>query len=153
MSVVKELRLVDSEGTLSAHHTELFPRDEFTVLRRGGAFDLAVDLGSSVEYALIQDVKLVDGSSEVKLRFTPSSTPDVRELRCRAEIPFNAPVGAYKLQATLAGPTAMAEARYLQRVLVLCNAWSVTDEVYLEEEAERREYVLEKNTRVYAGSV
>ena len=38
-----------------------------------------------------------------------------------------------------------------EQVVVLFNAWSHEDGVFMEEEDWRQEYVLETNGRVYAG--
>ena len=69
-------------------------------------------------------------------------------------VPADAAIGSYTL--TISGKYDNAqpfEVTLKRKVVVLFNAWSKNDGVYVENEDWRQEYVLNSNGRVYPGSL
>ncbi|XP_008402044.1 erythrocyte membrane protein band 4.2-like, partial [Poecilia reticulata] len=61
--------------------------------------------------------------------------------------PADAPVGKYSLSIELGRPSAVKES-----LVVLFNPWCQNDWVYLPDEKERQEYVMNEQGHIYIGT-
>ena len=160
-----EIRVVvDKEHVQNLCHCKRFDVDEFLLVRRGTEFP--VHLSAPYGYSLkVEHVRLVQGE---KLR-----DPEVVEVSVTGQramwrgidvsivVPVATPVWAYKLVLSgdvesIWGGGAKTEFQVElvgMRVVVLFNAWCEEDGVFVADEQEREEYVLNSNGRVYAGSL
>lgn len=145
---------VDVDMVEDICNTNGFDSDDYLVVRRDVQFSVTVHAREKVH---IQSVLLIDAYSErntVTLRHVEgSSTRSGTEVQI--VIPADAPVGEYVLQVT--GRIANGgefQTTLRRRVVVLFNAWSRNDGVYMEDASgSREEYVRNTKGRVYAGSV
>uniref|UniRef100_A0A3B3YSH4 protein-glutamine gamma-glutamyltransferase n=1 Tax=Poecilia mexicana TaxID=48701 RepID=A0A3B3YSH4_9TELE len=76
-----------------------------------------------------------------------NSLPETGTLALTITPPADAPVGEYKLSAGL-----KAEEKELAQLFVLFNPWCSDDWVFLPNEAERQEYVMNQHGIIYTGS-
>lgn len=144
---------VDVDLVEDDSNTNGIDSDDYLVVRRDVQFSVIVHAREKVH---IQSVLLIDAYSEentVTLSHVEDSTT-----RSGAEvkigIPADAPVGEYILQVTgriVNGGEFQTTLR--RRLVVLFNAWSRNDSVYMEDASSREEYVRNTKGRVYAGSV
>ena len=145
---------VDVDLVQRISNTSDFDSDKYVVTRRDVEFPLTLQARAR---PIVTAAALHDGVSgnAVELTFREDSTRSTRSTsEWRIHVPADAPVGVYELRVSgrLEGGGDFAVS--LQRqVVVLFNAWSQNDAVFLESAEERQEYVLNENGRVYAGSV
>ncbi|XP_037129122.1 protein-glutamine gamma-glutamyltransferase E-like isoform X2 [Syngnathus acus] len=155
----------------SEHHTNELPEEPLTV-RRGQAFKITLTLAKPFKQGL--DSLVLNAStggshaSEEKGTSCRFGIPDPigrRDLAkgawtARADVsrsadslpvlitaPADAPVGWYTLKATLWG-----EDKTLATLALLFNPWFSGDSVFLPDEQERKEYVLNEHGLIYRGS-
>ncbi|XP_007577616.1 protein-glutamine gamma-glutamyltransferase E [Poecilia formosa] len=82
-----------------------------------------------------------------KAELQKNSLPETGMLALTITPPAHAPVGEYKLSAGL-----KAEENELAELFVLFNPWCSEDWVFLPNEAERQEYVMNQHGIIYKGS-
>uniref|UniRef100_A0A3P9P022 Protein-glutamine gamma-glutamyltransferase 2 n=1 Tax=Poecilia reticulata TaxID=8081 RepID=A0A3P9P022_POERE len=82
-----------------------------------------------------------------KAELQKNSLPETGMLALTITPPANAPVGEYKLSAGL-----KAEENELAELFVLFNPWCSEDWVFLPNEVERQEYVMNQHGIIYKGS-
>ncbi|XP_006881581.1 PREDICTED: protein-glutamine gamma-glutamyltransferase 2 isoform X1 [Elephantulus edwardii] len=160
---------LELEANSSYHHTTDLCQDRL-VVRRGQAFRLALHFeGRGYEASvdsLTFSVETGPAPSEecgTKARFQLSdamedgiwaaAVVDQQDnvLLLQFSTPANAPVGSYRLR--LETSTGYQGSSFmLCSFVLLFNAWCPADEVYLELEDERREYVLTQQGFIYQGS-
>lgn len=144
---------VDVDMVEDTCNTNGFDTDEYLVIRRDVQFSVTVHAREKMH---IQSVLLIDAYSEgsaVTLRHVEDSTTG-SGVEVQIVIPADVAVGEYLLQVT--GRIANGgefQTTLRRRVVVLFNAWSRNDEVYIEDANSREEYVRNTKGRVYAGSV
>lgn len=66
--------------------------------------------------------------------------------------PATAPIGQYQLKIRLDSSCGETSFYHLGEFILLFNPWSPDDDVYLESEAERQEYVLNEEGLIYQGN-
>ncbi|XP_026543258.1 protein-glutamine gamma-glutamyltransferase 5-like [Notechis scutatus] len=66
--------------------------------------------------------------------------------------PAEAPVGQYQLNIHFDSGQGMSSSYQLGKILLLFNAWCPEDDVYLESEAERQEYVMNEHGVIFHGN-
>ena len=73
------------------------------------------------------------------------------EVECALHTPPNAMVGRYKCSIYLesGGETILDEE---PDIILLCNPWCSDDEVYLDSQSEREEYVLNDHGLIWRGT-
>lgn len=152
------------------HHTADLCHEKL-VLRRGQRFRLTLyfegrGYEASVDSLMFAAVTGPVPSEEAGTKARFSLSDDVEEGSWSASVldqqdnvlslqlctPANAPVGQYRL--SLEASTGYGGSSFmLGHFILLFNAWCPADDVYLESEAERREYVLTQQGFIYQGSV
>lgn len=152
------------------HHTADLCQEKL-VLRRGQRFRLTLyfegrGYEASVDRLTFGAVTGPDPSEEAGTKARFSLSDDVEEGSWSASVldqqdnvlslqlctPASAPVGQYRL--SLETSTGYQGSSFmLGHFILLFNAWCPADDVYLDSEAERREYVLTQQGFIYQGSV
>ena len=156
LSSSKSVRLeVDVDAVELACNTGGFDSDDYLIVRRDASFAVTVHARSTLR---IQSVVLVDAHSESNLvrpwHEEDASRSSGSGTEVRIVIPADAPVGEYVL--TVSGRVENGDefqASLRRKVVVLFNAWSQNDAVYMENAEHRDEYVRNSRGRVYAGSL
>jgi transglutaminase 1 len=146
------------------------------VLRRGDQFDFNIKFGRNynksldkirLEFCFGDRPSLLDKS----LYYVPvvadqqananetdwsASVLDIKgiQLNVRVNLPANIPIGSWRLQIS----TKLADAKTLQtfnirdRFYIIANAWDQHDQVFMEDESQRQEYVLNDMGKIYEGT-
>ncbi|KAM6948640.1 protein-glutamine gamma-glutamyltransferase K-like [Aplochiton taeniatus] len=154
------------------HHTDLFHGDEL-ILRRGQTFQMELELSRPFNQdcdKLYLDLKT--GPLPMVSKGTHVIIPLVEELeddRWEAKVveqkgntvnlsvnsPPNAVIGLYGLVVTTRSSKSEAAATIHdpnKNVVMLFNPWCEDDIVFLDDEEERKEYVLNDTGRIYYGT-
>ena len=146
---------VDPEFVQEACNTSGFETDGFLSIRRGVQFSVAVHASRKLSISTVVLVDYPAKDNSVQLSFEEDASRTTRSAtELRLSIPADLPVGEYELRVS--GRTASDEkfqARLRRHVVVLFNAWSQQDAVFMENAGYRDEYVLNSRGRVYAGSL
>lgn len=141
---------VDVDQVERLSHTQGFDVDEFLVTRRGTEFPVTLHSNSEPR---VEDARLVHASGNaIELRIGDQNTRRSGTV-VKLTVPADAAVTVYRL--TVSGKYDDGEAFQVtlkRSVVVLFNAWSKNDGVFVENEDWREEYVLNSNGRLYAGS-
>lgn len=152
------------------HHTADLCHEKL-VLRRGQRFRLTLyfegrGYESSVDNLTFGAVTGPVPSEETGTKFRFPLSDDIEEGSWTASVldqqdnvlalqlctPANAPIGQYRL--SLEASTGYQGSSFvLGHFILLFNAWCPADDVYLNSEEERREYVLAQQGFIYQGSV
>ena len=146
---------VDADLIGQICNTRDFDSDELLVVRRGEQFPITVHAATRLRIATVRLLDANSNGNSLQLAFEVDATRTTRTgTELRLSVPADAPVGEYVLQVE-GGAEDGGEfnASLRRKVVVLFNAWSRNDAVYLEESAYRDEYVLNTRGRVYAGSL
>lgn len=135
-------------------HTDGFDSDDYLVIRRDVEFALTVHARGKLH---IKSVVLFDSyskESSVELRHVEDASRTTRSgTEVRVVIPPHLPIGEYKLQVNGRIENGSDFQTSLRRVVVvLFNAWSQNDAVYMDNGEHRDEYVRNSQGRLYAGS-
>ncbi|XP_015736966.1 erythrocyte membrane protein band 4.2 [Coturnix japonica] len=151
----------------SNHHTEEISTERLTV-RRGQPFIITVSFSSPIHNYLkqlkrtflsVQTGPQRSKADRTKVKFPISSLGDQKQWSARVEeqdpyfwticvnTPANAPIGQYDL--FLHAPKAYC---LLGKFILLFNPWCRDDEVYLPNEAQRQEYILNQDGVIYWGT-
>jgi len=139
------------------HHTEEYELD-YLVVRRGFEFTIKVSFpGDDVEL-ILKDIP--DKENAVTIPVTKEAPKDKSKPYAyyteKAEhsgeislcVPSDYPIGIFSLKATSDGQKT-EEGFY---IIVMFNPWNDQDSVYMEDEKQRYEYVLEDNGLIWVGS-
>nr|AAA40420.1 transglutaminase [Mus musculus] len=152
------------------HHTADLCQEKLLV-RRGQRFRLTLyfegrGYQASVDSLTFGAVTGPDPSEEAGTKARFSLSDNVEEGSWSASVldqqdnvlslqlctPANAPIGLYRL--SLEASTGYQGSSFvLGHFILLYNAWCPADDVYLDSEEERREYVLTQQGFIYQGSV
>ncbi|XP_019716012.1 protein-glutamine gamma-glutamyltransferase E [Hippocampus comes] len=139
------------------HHTSELPEDQLTV-RRGQAFKVTLDLAKPFKQG-IDSLVLIASTGGKRSLARSLACPTCRSisdldfgssansLPVLVTPPADAPIGRYALKATLWG-----EDKTVATLVLLYNPWFSGDSVFLADEQERREYVLNEQGVIYRGS-
>ena len=68
-------------------------------------------------------------------------------------VPVTTPVGVYQLTLFGKAGEQTFQAKLKRQVFVLFNAWSKNDSVFIDEDAEKQEYVLKSECRLFVGDL
>uniref|UniRef100_F6SBT9 protein-glutamine gamma-glutamyltransferase n=1 Tax=Monodelphis domestica TaxID=13616 RepID=F6SBT9_MONDO len=148
------------------HHTDEYPGSEL-VVRRGQRFNLSLKFSRALESeeTLIFTVetgpqasealqtKCVFEALESKYKGTWRAVEETREESSMAVTisgPPDAIIGRYKLSGRVSS-RAKHNNKKLGHFVLLFNPWCSEDDVYLAEEEERQEYVLNDNGIIFRG--
>ncbi|XP_061641798.1 LOW QUALITY PROTEIN: protein-glutamine gamma-glutamyltransferase E [Phyllopteryx taeniolatus] len=162
---------VHAKRNNSEHHNGELPEDQLTV-RRGQAFKVTLNLAKAFKHGHDSLVLIAstggEHASEEKGTSCRFGIPDAVNRRASAKAPWqaeldagsspsrpvllitapaDAPVGRYTLKASLWG-----EDKIVATLVLLFNPWFSGDSVFLPNEQERREYVLNEQGVIYQGS-
>uniref|UniRef100_A0A8C5R4Y7 protein-glutamine gamma-glutamyltransferase n=1 Tax=Leptobrachium leishanense TaxID=445787 RepID=A0A8C5R4Y7_9ANUR len=153
---------------MGEHRTDHFHTTDL-VLRRGQSFKMNLNFnrplqkGDRVEFvastgpdpqasdhtkAVFQLSKSKSGDS-----WTADPDPDssgLEDMRVNITSPANAVIGRYKLQMQIPSNKKKAQTK-LKGFVLLFNPWATDDAVYMEDENERQEYVLNDSGLTYYG--
>lgn len=148
-SVRAEVNVDRVEGL---HHTDGFESDEYVVTRRDGELPVMLHTRGKLR---VSSAALHDANSDNSEPLTVASET-VRGAGTEVDlhIPATAAVGEYvlKISGSFEDGTKF-EVSLRRRVVVLFNAWSTNDGVFMENEEWRQEYVRNTKGRLYAGSL
>uniref|UniRef100_A0AAR2LG36 Protein-glutamine gamma-glutamyltransferase K n=1 Tax=Pygocentrus nattereri TaxID=42514 RepID=A0AAR2LG36_PYGNA len=170
---VRSLDLLSSKTghNRKEHNTDQYHSNEL-IIRRGQTFQMELDL--SRPFNINTDklhVELKTGPLPLVSKGTHVVIPLVEELQdlCweakiveqnsnRIKLSVNSPpngiVGQYKLTITTQSPESESVSTYDpdKKIYMLFNPWCEEDSVYMEDEAEKKEYVLNDTGRIYYGT-
>ncbi|XP_061110395.1 protein-glutamine gamma-glutamyltransferase K-like [Conger conger] len=174
--VLLQVRLVDllkshKGQNRTLHHTDQYHSDDL-IIRRGETFQVAVDLSrpfNSATDKLHMELKtgprpLVSKGTHIIIPLVEELTDDRWEAKIveqdgnRIKLSINstptAPIGRYHFTVATAGPEGVATAAQgpSNDIIMLFNPWCEDDSVYLDDEEERQEYVLNDTGRLYYGT-
>ncbi|KAM4691830.1 protein-glutamine gamma-glutamyltransferase E-like [Rhinophrynus dorsalis] len=156
-----------SESNKKAHHTDMYHNSNL-VLRRGQSYWMTMEFdeallewesfvftaqtgppnsnaqNTNVKFALMNSWS--SGTWSAVLESRPGNS-----LRIIISTPANAVIGRYNLsvQITIMGNTATYS---LGKFILLFNPWCIDDDVYMENEDERNEYVLNDHGIIFMGN-
>ncbi|EGV92446.1 Protein-glutamine gamma-glutamyltransferase 6 [Cricetulus griseus] len=150
----------------AAHHTQDYPGPEL-VIRRGQLFSLTLDLSGVLdsEEALIFTVETGPHASEAlhtkaifqtaELEIGDTWTAAIEEqtentITVSLASPSNAVIGRYLLSARASSRRKHSD-RKLGQFILLFNPWCPEDDVFLDSEEERQEYVLNDSGIIFRG--
>lgn len=144
---------VDVDHVQKLNHTHRFEDlDEYLVLRRGCTFPLTLHTQT---HLTVEGAKLLHTASGSAIDV---AVGDHRSRRSGTVVdlttPSNAAVGVFELSVSGKFEDGEAfEVKLKRKAVVLFNAWSEDDGVYMAEEDLRHEYVSNSDGRLYAGSL
>uniref|UniRef100_A0A3Q0R6B7 Protein-glutamine gamma-glutamyltransferase K n=1 Tax=Amphilophus citrinellus TaxID=61819 RepID=A0A3Q0R6B7_AMPCI len=153
------------------HHTDLYYGDEL-IIRRGQTFQVELELNRPFSADTDKlHLELKTGSLPLVSKGTHVVIPLVEHLedeRWEAKIverngnkiklsvnsPANAVIGLYGLSVTISSLKGEATATHTsdKNIVMLFNPWCEEDTVFLDDEEERKEYVLNDTGRIYYGT-
>ncbi|MED6247774.1 hypothetical protein ATANTOWER_016526 [Ataeniobius toweri] len=171
-SMANEIRRVDlhCKTNNAAHNTDEITTRQL-IVRRGQPFSITLEMAFAFQTSDILQLTVETGrfpsqSQGTKCTFTNraptcvagskaiwSCKVDDRSVLQRGIVilsvtpPADAPVGRYSLSAALKSGTAVKES-----LVVLFNPWCQDDSVYLPDEKERQEYVMNEHGPIYMGT-
>lgn len=142
---------VDVDQVERLSHTQGFDSDEYLITRRDTEFPLTLHSNSQPR---VEEAKLVHASgSEIALKLGDQNVRRSGTV-VKLTVPADAAVTVYRLVVSGKYEDREAFQVTLRRlVVVLFNAWSNNDGVFVENEEWREEYVLNSDGRVYAGDL
>ncbi|KAL0966346.1 hypothetical protein UPYG_G00294140 [Umbra pygmaea] len=153
------------------HHTDLYHGNEL-IIRRGQTFQIEIDLSrpfNSSTDKLHLDLKtgpvpMVSKNTHVIIALVEELLDEGWEAKLveqngnRIKLSVNsdpkAMIGQYKLTVTVMSPNGEAATPHdpCKDITVLFNPWCEDDTVYMDDEDERKEYVLNDTGRLYYGT-
>uniref|UniRef100_A0A3Q3XF67 Protein-glutamine gamma-glutamyltransferase 2 n=1 Tax=Mola mola TaxID=94237 RepID=A0A3Q3XF67_MOLML len=147
--------LLHCELNNTDHHTNQISVDQL-ILRRGQSFKVTLTLTKSfngdlhplVVTAMTGQYCKNEGLLLLKPKHSESSLTSKGITKLIIFPPANAPIGEYTLQVKYKD-----EEILLANLVLLFNPWCLDDWVFLPDEEERQEYVLNEEGIVYRGSV
>ncbi|KAM7401279.1 hypothetical protein PAMA_005457 [Pampus argenteus] len=153
------------------HHTDLYDKDEL-IIRRGQTFQIELELnrpfkadthklhldlrtgplplvskGTHVIIPLVDDLKNERWEAKVVER-------NANKVKLSVNSPANAVIGLYGLAVTTCSLKGEAATTHnsSKNIVMLFNPWCQEDTVFLDDEDERKEYVLNDIGRLYYGT-
>uniref|UniRef100_A0A672U106 protein-glutamine gamma-glutamyltransferase n=1 Tax=Strigops habroptila TaxID=2489341 RepID=A0A672U106_STRHB len=149
----------------AAHHTSDYSSTE-AILRRGQPFNITLNLQTTVCHSELLSLFPLAGPSPAESQQTKaifnlseegasgwSATQEPSEPGCMNFIifsPANAVIGRYKLKLQIVSGNKISSTLLGQFVL-LFNPWCPNDDVYMANEKERWEYVLNESGIIFQG--
>uniref|UniRef100_A0A8C6XYE8 protein-glutamine gamma-glutamyltransferase n=1 Tax=Naja naja TaxID=35670 RepID=A0A8C6XYE8_NAJNA len=166
--VAEELQLafVDWHGleNTHGHHTAEMSGGQLAV-RRGQPFTLTLHFHSRNYEALLLGNRVPAPRPERAIFLVSLSQPHSRAAWRASAVPSGpqstdiaisapaeAPVGQYQLNIHFDSGQGVSSSYQLGEILLLFNAWCPEDDVYLENEAERQEYVMNEHGVIFHGN-
>lgn len=153
------------------HHTDLYDGDEL-IIRRGQTFQMELELNRPFKadtHKLYLDLKT--GPLPMVSKGTHVIIPlvdDLEDERWEAKVveqngnkiklsvnsPASAVIGLYGLTVTICSPKGEAKTTHesSKNIVMLFNPWCEEDTVFLDDDDERQEYVLNDTGRIYYGT-
>ncbi|XP_062360817.1 protein 4.2 [Cinclus cinclus] len=148
------------------HHTEEISTERL-VVRRGQPFTITVSFSAPIHnylkqmkktFLIVQTGPHSSRADEIQTEFPISSLGDQKQWSAAVEeqdpnfwtlclnTPANAPIGQYTLLLR-----ASKSPQFLGNFTLLFNPWCQDDEVFLANEAQRQEYILNQDGIIYQG--
>ncbi|CAL8306875.1 unnamed protein product [Lota lota] len=160
-----------SKQNRKEHHTDLYSGDDL-ILRRGQTFLMWLDLSRPFDHTTDKlHLELKTGAMPEVAKGTHAIIPLVDELQDdrwearivkeegnRVQLSVNstptAVIGAYRLSVVTSGLEAEVTSIHqsTNHIYMLFNPWCEDDAVFMDEEEERQEYVLNDIGRLYYGT-
>ncbi|NWV22231.1 EPB42 protein, partial [Origma solitaria] len=149
------------------HHTEEISTD-MLIVRRGQPFTVTVTFSTPIHnylqqmkktFLIVQTGSHPSEANEIQTEFPISSLGDQKQWSAAVEeedpnfwtlsvnTPANAPIGQYTLLLR-----ASKSSHFLGNFTLLFNPWCRDDEVFLANEAQRQEYILNQDGIIYQGN-
>ncbi|XP_073539969.1 protein-glutamine gamma-glutamyltransferase E-like isoform X2 [Phyllobates terribilis] len=144
-----------------AHRTSEF-MGKHLIVRRGEEFSIELTFSRPAQSSDNIKLHMETGSINIDLPITipspsngvpwsASSTQKMNTLTVTINSPVNAVIGCYAMTLSFSsGSSTTSES--LGHVYVLFNPWAKGDAVYMENDAEKREYVLNETGIIFFGS-
>ncbi|KAJ8387623.1 hypothetical protein AAFF_G00151730 [Aldrovandia affinis] len=153
------------------HHTDQYHSDDL-IIRRGQTFQMALDLSRPFDSTTDHlHLELKTGPRPLVSKHTHVIIPLVEELEDnrweakiveqngnRIRLSINSPpkalIGQYQLTMMTRGPKGEAITTHdpSNDIIMLFNPWCEDDTVYMDDEEEKKEYVLNDTGRLYYGT-
>ncbi|XP_021578894.2 protein-glutamine gamma-glutamyltransferase E isoform X1 [Ictidomys tridecemlineatus] len=153
-----------------AHHTEKFSSQEL-IVRRGQPFEIAIAWNRNITPEEHLDFVVSTGPSSSESAKTKATFPistgstgggwkallkskEGNVLTVIISSPVSAPIGWYTLNIQVTSPSS-SEGMYTANLgvfVLLFNPWMQGDDVFMSNEAERREFVEEDSGAIFVGS-
>ncbi|NWI90893.1 EPB42 protein, partial [Pitta sordida] len=149
------------------HHTEEISTDRL-IVRRGQPFTVTVNFSAPIRnylqqmkrtFLIAQTGRHPSEADEIQIEFPIASLGDKKQWSAALEkqdlcfwtlsvnTPANAPIGHYTLLLR-----ASQSSYFLGKFILLFNPWCRADEVFLPNEAQRQEYILNQDGVIYWGT-
>ncbi|NWV40334.1 EPB42 protein, partial [Grantiella picta] len=150
-----------------SHHTEEISTDRL-IVRRGQPFTITVTFSAPIHnylqqmkktFLIVQTGSHPSIANEIQTEFPISSLGDQKQWSAAVEeedpnfwtlsvnTPASAPIGQYTLLLR-----ASKSSHFLGNFILLFNPWCRDDEVFLANEAQRQEYILNQDGIIYQGN-
>uniref|UniRef100_A0A8C3JII4 protein-glutamine gamma-glutamyltransferase n=1 Tax=Calidris pygmaea TaxID=425635 RepID=A0A8C3JII4_9CHAR len=150
----------------AAHHTSDYSSTE-EILRRGQPFSITLNLKTTACHSELLSLFPLAGPSPSESQQTKaifslseegdsgwSATQEPSEPGCinfTISSPADAVVGRYKLKLQMVSGNNKVSSTLLGQFVLLFNPWCPNDDVYMANEKERREYVLNDSGIIFQG--
>ncbi|OCT62796.1 hypothetical protein XELAEV_18043887mg [Xenopus laevis] len=160
---------LQKETNAANHHTSDYDYDYKTVLaRRGNSVQIILNFSRGFYTGESLSISVETGPSPSVSKKTKAVMPVYRYVNPKTwsaflhqrtrgtvtiniNIPVDAVIGRYKVTATVSRYGRSMSYR-LPELIVLFNPWNPEDQVYMSNEAERNEYVLNETGLIFTGS-
>uniref|UniRef100_A0A8D2M9A2 protein-glutamine gamma-glutamyltransferase n=1 Tax=Zonotrichia albicollis TaxID=44394 RepID=A0A8D2M9A2_ZONAL len=164
MTQTKPSKLINWQSKLNkaAHHTSDYSSTEL-ILRRGQPFNISLNLKTTAQswdnFTFIASTGNLPRATKAVFSLSEegsngwSATQESSEPRCLSLSilsPADAVVGRYKLQLQVLAGNKLSS-KVLGHFVLLFNPWCPDDDVYMANEKERQEYVLNDSGIIFQG--
>ncbi|XP_056406362.1 protein-glutamine gamma-glutamyltransferase E-like [Hyla sarda] len=145
----------------TAHRTSVFMSEKL-IVRRGQPFSIGVTFNRPAQTSDNLKLNISTGSINIDLPITipspnsgapwsVSSTQKSNTLTLTLNSPLNAVIGCYTMTLSFSSGWSTTS-KSLGNLYVLFNPWAKGDAVYMEDEAEKNEYVMNETGVIFYGS-
>mmetsp|Transcript_32351 Transcript_32351/g.42637 ORF Transcript_32351/g.42637 Transcript_32351/m.42637 type:complete len:729 (-) Transcript_32351:276-2462(-) len=161
---VKATAALDKNLIHTAHHTSKFDEAGYLIVRRGQAVDFEVNYSADVDFEGVSaEVSLKGVTSKAKVHVPSVQSFDEgwgakvevlnqQKVKVSVSIPPDAAVGQFKPRLRVATDHRTDKLDLEEPWVILFNPWCEEDEVFMEDDNERREYTEAEDGVIYVGS-
>lgn len=162
--VVEDINLL-AEANRAKHHTDKFHSPDMLLLRRGEAFDFQLKSSSDLNVGHVQvRFKVYPEGSVETVKVTETDETEITDPKTFEAYVSAKQTGLTTISVRISGRAIVGEYLFSvsadggkvwsadTHIVILFNAWSDKDLVYLSDEAQRNEYVLADDGLIWVGN-